>query len=560
MKLFTKVRWPAGLWFVALALTLLLMIKADLACLAWAAKLSQEGSPSPARDTGSATGYALGQRHFLGNYERGETYRWIAATQELIAAGPAASATYKADNVPLGRPQLLPRLYMAWLAAISWFLHFGTGDSIALSVEHAALWEPVIAHALAFAVLTVFMWTRYGATSAGLAGLFFALYPPITGQFIPGTLTARTWALLFAAGAIALALPDRGVPAKTPRLGAASALVAALALWLDPAVGFPAVLILAVIGIGVITTNNAKTPFLAWSLTGFVFTLTACLADQSPWNPAAGELRYAHPLYAVAWLGLGLALDGVQRLRATGSHRGRGIAEMAPALALLSTLAYFQLKNGYAAWLYASASMRRITSLDETLRFDTAIDWFTSRSFAEIAFMAAPALFALAAVALAALSPTASPTRTSRFPVLHAAALVALLLLAFFKIRWAVVASLVALPIAAGLAASVSAVWARAVAVAAALFLFGLFPWSNALPPALRRPATGATPAASDIEALVFRHFSHWMASHNPGRNVAALAPPGLSDSLIFHGGCRALMSTAWESYPGQVAASRILS
>jgi len=41
---------------------------------------------------------------------------------------------------------------------------------------------------------------------------------------------------------------------------------------------------------------------------------------------------------------------------------------------------------------------------------------------------------------------------------------------------------------------------------------------------------------------------------------VIALAPPELSDVLVFHGGVRVLMSTAWESYPGQVAASRILS
>jgi hypothetical protein len=41
---------------------------------------------------------------------------------------------------------------------------------------------------------------------------------------------------------------------------------------------------------------------------------------------------------------------------------------------------------------------------------------------------------------------------------------------------------------------------------------------------------------------------------------VIALAPPELSDALVFHGGVRVLMSTAWESYPGHVAASRILS
>ena len=40
--------------------------------------------------------------------------------------------------------------------------------------------------------------------TAGLGGLVFALFPPVYGQFLPGTLTTATWAMLFAAYALAL--------------------------------------------------------------------------------------------------------------------------------------------------------------------------------------------------------------------------------------------------------------------------------------------------------------------------------------------------------------------
>jgi hypothetical protein len=59
---------------------------------------------------------------------------------------------------------------------------------------------------------------------------------------------------------------------------------------------------------------------------------------------------------------------------------------------------------------------------------------------------------------------------------------------------------------------------------------------------------------------LIYRHLAHWLASHSVDRGVAALGPPEISDALVFHGGCRVLISTAWECYDGQVAASRILS
>ena len=517
-----------------LALALALMLKSDLGQVERAAALSREGSPAPALDPASPTGYALGQRHFLGTHERGDTWRWIAATQQTLADGLFHATPYTADNVPEGRPQLAPRLYTAWLAGLSWALSLFTGESVALSVERAALWDPVIAHLAAFAALVVFMARRHGALAAGLAGLCFALFPPFGGQFLPGVLSPRPWALLLTAAVLVMNLPrERGGNAA---LGPVGAVCAGLALWLDPAFGFPAVLVTAVVG----AVTAGPRPFLRWAGIGAVVVFVAWLADRSPWTVAAGELRYVHPLYAFAWLGLGLALDGWQRLK---TRTGKlAWTELAASAALLTPLVWTQFQHGYKGWLYSGAALRRLTSLDETVVFDSVFAWLGRTPVAEIALLVFPLLVAVVLLARAWLR---APAR----PVASAVLLAVLLLLACFKVRWGVVASVVALPLLWPLVAQ------RKIAVGVAgVFLASLLGWGAT------RPPREAGPGATDLTVLIHRHFAHWLASHHPGQPVAALAPPELSDALVFHGGVRVLMSTAWEAHAGQVAASRLLS
>src|ERR1044072_497302 len=109
---FKPFRWTSWLWAALLVAALVLLLKSDLAHVDWAEKLSAEGSPAPEREAASPTGYVHGQRHFLGTHERGETYRWIAATQKVVAEGPLAfPSTSYADSPEEGRPLLLPRVY-----------------------------------------------------------------------------------------------------------------------------------------------------------------------------------------------------------------------------------------------------------------------------------------------------------------------------------------------------------------------------------------------------------------------------------------------------------------
>ena len=547
--------WHTWVWSLAILGALLLIILGDRQQAAWVSRLSRQGGAAPALDAHSPTGYALGQRQFLGTHERGGTYRWIARTQEAITLGAFASRTYRADTVPVGRPELAPRLYTWWLASISWADHVITGDSNGVAAERVAVWEPRLVHVLAAIGVVLFIWRRFGAAASAATGLFFALFPLIGGQFLPGVLTPRTWALLLATYALSLHL-NFGDATQTEGFGFGAALTAALALWLDPAVGFAAVFISALAGGAAIDVRATPVPFLRWSVIGAVITALAWFLDGATWSPAAGELRYVHPLYAITWLGFGLALDGWQRLRSSPRVRGRARLEIAFAVALIAALPYTQIKFGFKGWLYPSAAMERLTSLDETTVYHGIVDWFARASSGERLFLLAPGFAAAVVLAIAFLR--AGTTRRSLLR--SAIVIVAVIALACCRVRWAVVLALLAPPLVCRTASGVSAATRRWAFGIAALFVLGLAAWDRALPAPLRVPSNATDPSATDIDALVYRHFAHWLASHNPGQKINALAPPDLSDALVFHGGAHVLMSTAWESYPGQVAASRFLS
>jgi hypothetical protein len=329
---------------------------------------------------------------------------------------------------------------------------------------------------------------------------------------------------------------------------------------LDPALGFPAVAISAAIGASIYSFEKAKQPFLKWSLVGGGVTLAAWWFDGAQWNPAAGELRYVHPYYAFAWLGLGLGLHGVQHI-GTEKKIKRVAVPMILGAALVSPLLTTQLKHAYAGWLHPSAWMRRITSLDETVAYAWFGDWLNRASPAEIFFVSTPLILVAALLALAIWRSRTSKTATEWRTLAPAAVLFTLLfILAFFRIRWSVIATLVAVPLIWQVSSYCRLLGKAVIAAISFILLLGPLAWEKTMPSSLRVTAGTIEPSAADFEALVHRHFAHWLATHTPGQNIAALAPPDLSDSLVFHGGSRVLMSTAWESYPGQLAVNRILS
>jgi hypothetical protein len=586
-----SLRWQTILTWAAIAAAVALAFVVDRTSARWVERLSAEGSPPPARDAQSRTGYVGGQRYFLGLHERGDTYRWIAATQRIIAEGPLASSEYRADNVPTVRRELLPRLYAYWLASVAWTWHVATNEPVAIAAERIAVWEPTIGHLLLLLGTAWFFARRFGAAGAVGGALIVAVFPLVSDQFLAGTLSPRPWALFFAAYAIIATMFARRTEATKPntagsgrstgsgsegdpvlhqfqsRVSVTAAIAAAFALWLDPAIGFPAVLVCALGAACAAAEAERAAAALRWASVGAGLSIVGWLLDRSPLTVAAGELRYVHPWYALAWLGLGVALHVRLTPRAPERKRSLRIVQIVLALGLLAPLAFAQVKHGYRGWLFPSAALGRLTSLDETIRFGSLPHWLGAVSALELFVVALPTCLGAIVCGWSAMSVAAASRRRSAagcrsyVPTLGMiVAYVALLVLAIVHVRWLCVTSLIALPLVVEFAARQSPVARIAWLTTGAVFFAFCAATANALPSALRKPGSDAVATAADLEALVGRHFAQWLASHNAGQPVSALAPPELSDSLVFHGGCRVLMSTAWESFDGQVAASRILS
>jgi hypothetical protein len=557
----TLPRWPVWLAGLALAFALVLMIWSDTAHIRWAEQLSRQGSPPPETLAWSKTGYASELRHFLGTHERGATYRWIALTQDFLAEGFPALRHYENDNAPDGRPLLAPRIYVVWLAGLAWTLHHVASTPLGIAVEQVALWEPVFSQLIAFVAVVVFMGRRYGLGPAAIAGVFFACFPPVAGQFLPGMLTTTTWSLLFACYAIAVQIPPTRGHGNTVGLSVGSALATSLSLWLEPTIGFPTVLVCFTAACCGRALDRPVGSALKWALGGSVLTASAWLIDQGPWSPAAGELRYVHPLYSLAWLGLGVALHSWQRERISmAASRKRLFAGLAAAVLLIAPLVYVQLGSGYKGWLFPSAAMSRLTSLDETLVLSNVVDWIGRGSAGEVALIAIPLLIAAALLAWGWSRRHEMPEHLRSALPMATGVFVAVLVFALFRIRWLPVAALLVLPLGSFLAARMSAGLRHTLLTISVVFLGTLPAWKGTLPPSLLRPSEKTPARVADLEALVHRRFSHWLAAHARRPETVALAPPEFSDSIVFHGNRRVLMSTAWETYTGQIAAARVLS
>lgn len=554
--MFSKLNWQSVAGAALLILTLALLARADYTHLLWAENLNAEGSPAPKLDASSPTGYQDEQRHFLGTVRRGETYRWIAYTQELAANGFFQATHYEQDTAPTGRPQLLPKLYAGWLMLIAALVPlFGGAPSFPIALETAALWEPLISHLAIFVILSVIIAKRFGLPQAAIAGLLFALFPYFSAQFIPGALSPDTWAMFLAGFAVLLAFPNRGENIHPIRYR--TALLAALSLWLNPAFGFPAVLLLALSGVLYGHLHRKPLPYLKWALLGAAVSIFGSLIDQNPWDPAASELRYLHPLYAFAWLGLGLILTGYQKWRLENGKALRFAAQIVAGALLCGFLAKVHISEGYMGWLYSGASLLRPASLDASQVFSSVFQWMSATSLAEnFFFLLLPAL-GLGAIIFNLSKSDGLPREDAWISLLL---IVGIGVLSVLKIRWGIVLSLIAIPVLWNLVTTLRSDWQRYSLVAFAPLLFAFLAWGKSLPTSLKRPVGEDLLSSSDLEALVYRHNAHWMATHYPTREVNALASPELSDSLIFHGNCKTLLSTAWESYPGQVAASRVLS
>lgn len=543
---------------VLICVSFVLIAVVQLPYLRWVQSLSAQGTPAPALNADSPTGYEHQLRHFLGHHERGKTFRWIQRVQNLPEHGLRTEPHYTQDSLPEGRGEYAPHLYLWWLGLVASLIYGWGAASFGIAAEQLALWEPVILHASATSIALIALRHRLKWLPMSVVALAISGLPIFSGQFLPGVLGPRTVALLLAGVVLGRELLT---PSNTPqRTGfhILQALLTAFCLWLDPGIGFPLLLLTTLTAWTRRATVNHWFHSLLGPLVGASMLALACGLDRIPWQASATEFRYVHPLYAVAWLGLGgLRLTPLFWSPANG---GKRFWVMGALLAIAGLLPLFavQIHHGFAGWAYPSTFMQRLTSLDETIVFPNLLAWLRHSQGAELLFILLPMLSAALMIGFACWKHDSKSTDTNPLPV--AILLFALLLLSTFWVRWIVVLSALSILY---LSLRFDSLWKRSPWVILTVLLVygsGTLGWQYKNPGIWTRPHGDQAPGTQDVHALVYRSVAHWLYAQNPTVPRRVLAPPEASDFLSFHGNSQTLMSTAWESYPGQVAASRLLS
>lgn len=547
------------LWLASLFSACGLLLWSNFTRIARVEAINRLREPALVADPKSATGYAGGQRRLIAPEHNNESYQWIAQTQQLLATGEWRIRQVTYDNAPAGRAVMSPSLYRWWLALVAKLDAATSGRSPGLAVEHAALWaDPILL--LGFAVLgTLLVWRRFGEIAAAIFPLALAAVYPLAGNFVPGCPDDIGLGLVLAGGSLLTLLAGLTAPAAAPtKWFAASGIFGGLALWLNLS-AFAPVIVGLTVGALVATwfTRRAalRWPWRAWGIAGAAVTILGWLIDYAPDRLDLRELKITqvHLVYGLAWLGLAELLTLFsERLQGAARSRAR-LVRLGLASAMVAAVPIIMKWKGTSGFLTERTYAFRLTALSQDSEAANLATWIVHQKSA-LPFLAV-------VLPLAALVPVfwgmwrgTDPRR--RFALLLVSGPLAVVLFAACaQPSWwnlldllLLVALVVAVPPGAGLRVR----WGR-VGAAIVVLLVGCF----ALLPD-RRTGDDLVLSRREMEGVLEREFSQWLARRAGPEGAIVLAPPNLTASLIFHGGLRGLGSPYRENEEGFRASVRL--
>jgi hypothetical protein len=528
-------------------------------------------------DPASPTGYAGGLRQLIVPEHNNDSYQWIAQTQQMLARHEWRLRHVDYDNAPFGREVLSPSPYRWWLGLVAGCDHLLFGRPLGRSVERAALVADPVLQLLLLIGTAVFAARQFGRLPAALLSIALVTLYPWSGAFLPGQPNDGGLALICVLGSILPLLAGVRAPpgagaasverghARRRRLFATAGCVGGIGLWIHPATEVP---ILAGVALGGLlaawltrraardgdTDPGEPLPWRIWALAGAATSLAAYLGEYYPAHLGGLHLAEVHPLYGLAWLGAGewLARAAARRHDRPPARLRRSLLVLLLAALPVIALAVLALRPGDRELVAAEAIATRLTNLAGSPVAPNLWAWIRQDGGSlKLAATCLPLLLLLAAaVGLLARRATRADRRDAI--CLGLGPVVIALALGCAYLSWwnALDAGLVAL-----LAAVVPAFGARRWAAAGALllgFVPGLLVLSGQARADRQRTAT-----AGDVEALIERDLSQWLALVSGG-NAVVLAPPNLTTSLYFHGGLAGLGTLDLENRAGLLAAIRI--
>ena len=568
-----------------------------------------------APDASSPTGFAGGARELIVPEHNNDTYHWIPQTQQMLARGEWRVRQVDYDNAPFGRAVDAPSPYRWWLGLVAWCDHVVSGRALGASVERAALLADPILHVLLLVGVTVFVAWQFGSFSAAVCSAGLATIFPFAAGFIPGapddralSLIGVVWSvLLLLAGLRAMSAGQNGsVQAGARGCGwfFVAGIAGGLGAWVSVVSEVPIIVGIALGGLmaawaarpasvtpgelpapdrrkGKATRSKTAAPvevavvgeralqlpdmtaaWWAWALGGAVTVLAACLIEDAPDHLASWQLRAIHPLYGVAWLGLGaVVVHGVawaQRGKTFWNWRsGIGLLLALAAVAALP-VAMWKLKN--EGFLAADISATRLTKLPGGAAATNLWAWMLRDGITpKLWTTLLPGLLVLPAGWLMLRRRSSAVTRAA-VAVALGPVLIALGFAVWHLTGWSRLDGLLLVLLVASTAAtggtkpSRFSRWTWSVVVAAVLAL-GVV---QLVPP----PETAENSLLSERElvGLIERDLARWLAKHAGPGGAVVLAPPSETTSLYYYGGLRGLTTLAWENQDGIGAAIRIVS
>ena len=537
-------------------------------------------------DPASPTGYAGGGRQLIVPEHNNDSYQWIVQTQQMLARSEWRVRHVSYDNAPIGRTVLTPSPYRWWLGLMAEIDHWASGRPPGLSVEYAARLADPVLHALFLLGAVIFVTGRFGLLPGGLFSIALVTMFPLGGAFLPGQPDGDGLVLLWALGSVLLlqagVRPRRAtaprseegppVSAHTPRWFLAGGVAGGIGLWVDVTRTLPVLAGIALGGVlaawsarrtiksGSAGMAQATLPWRHWALGGAVTSLVAYLVEYSPAHLGTLQLREVHPLYGLAWLGLGelLARFTAGRPPAASGRNWRGLATVGLAVLAVAAVPVVLVMTGSRDLFTVDPAATRLTNLAGGPIAPNLWAWIRHDGFTLAAVATTlPLLLLVPAVWLFGRRGTDWPSRAMLALGLGPGAVA--LGFACFQLHWwtaldaVLLALLVAVTAALGRAfGSGPGRWVGAVGA-----LLVLAPGAALLADKARTDRHEAV-TESDVESLIERDLARWLARQAGPDGAVVLAPPNLTTSFIFHGGLAGLGTPYWDNKDGLLASMHI--
>ncbi len=505
------------------------------------------------------------------------SYERLDQTQDMFTQGVWRVRQANYENAPYGHAILATSPYRWWLALVAWVHHVASGHPASLSLEQAALTADPLVHLLLLVAATTLTARRFGCLPAVLLSLGLAAIFPLAGDFIPGAPEDQGMAqgcallsvLTLAAGMTSLY--SGAAAAKSRRWFCASGVIGAAGAWINVGLLVP---VLAGIAFGGLIAAWASrrasgaahsempplAPWRTWALGGATALLAAFLVEYFPAHMAHWQLRVIHPLFGLAWLGLGEILARTAgRIQGVKPERGlRAVGAWVLSLAALAGIPVAMWQTKDLGFLTADLPTLRLARLTDAPAASNCLVWISRDGFNPTVWATLlPLLLVLPGLRLL-VSREATPGGRAALAVTLGPVVVALGF-ACRQLNWwngldSVLLALLVTTTAAWAPERkpyLRWAWAAWVAIVLVPGALRLWPHEDAT------KKNGLT--QREVQMMVERDLAQWMAVHSVPGEAVVLAPPDETISLYYYGGVRGVATLGWENRDGLRGAIRIV-